>query len=79
VGDALGESGGAEALGGGDGVDRLEQAGLAGAVAAQDQVATRPRAEGQGLEVPEPVRFEGEEQVIRPASRQIRIGMMTQR
>jgi hypothetical protein len=66
---AVTELRGAEAPGGGEGVDRLEQAGLAGAVAAQQQVRAGARLPGQVLEVAEAAGFEAEEQRGLPRGR----------
>ncbi|MES1211654.1 MAG: hypothetical protein ABUL63_04915 [Acidobacteriota bacterium] len=53
VADAVFQARGAEAAGGGEDVDGLEQARLAGAVAAEEEVGARPRPPFERLEVAE--------------------------
>jgi hypothetical protein len=50
---AVGDLGGAEAAGGGEDVRRFDQAGLAGAVAAEEQVRAGPGPPQQRLQVAE--------------------------
>jgi len=60
---ALGQAWSPEAAGGRDDVDGLEQAGLAGAVAAEEQVPAGTGLEVERLEVAEALGVEGLEQL----------------
>jgi hypothetical protein len=53
VAHAIGDLGGAEAAGGGERVGRFEQAGLAGPVAAEQQVRAGPGPPDERLQVAE--------------------------
>jgi hypothetical protein len=88
---AVANLGGTEAPGGGQDVDRLQEAGLAGAVPPEKEVRSRSRLPREGLQVTEVAEDEmGEHRGGRllPPGRavetadlngQIRIGMITQR
>ena len=58
VAAAVGDPRGAEAAGGGQQVDRLEEAGLAGPVVAEEEMGPGLEGAAQGLEVAEPFGFE---------------------
>jgi hypothetical protein len=60
---AIGDLGGAEAAGGGERVDRFEEAGLAGAVAAEQEVRSRPGLPAERLQVAEVAGGEVSEQL----------------
>jgi hypothetical protein len=64
---AVGDLVGAEAAGGGDDVDRFEETGLAGAVAAEEEVRAPPRPPVEGLQIAEVVDQELGDQEIRSA------------
>src|SRR6185295_4615140 len=73
VARAVGDLGGAKAARGGEHVDGLQEARLARAVAAEQEMGAGRRAPGEGLEVAKVARGEMGERA------QILIGMITQR